>query len=278
MTETDQPAPHDRHLRHALHGAAGLIQAEIAEVSAEHVSEADVRRAVRHALQAQLGPGVKPEYPVPHTGGWHGRLGAFDVAVLDDGNLTSALEIKWCRNPDGMGEAVWDALKLLPFAAEPELVTGYLIYGARASLWAAPGHRPAELLSDGDHDTDQLLTTYASFWKRWRPAGPNSPRPTQLPERFRTHSIASIPILAPDREPWELRAVRIGHVEGTRQLQFDTAGLISHDQPAPGPVAPASRFIDTDDDIQIDPATLPENIALLKKLEKYMPNPDDRSE
>jgi hypothetical protein len=39
--------------------------------------------------------------------------------------------------------------------------------------------------------------------------------------------------------------------------------------------APASRYIDTIDDIQIDPATLPQNVKLLKELQELEEDGND---
>jgi hypothetical protein len=57
-------------------------------------------------------------------------------------------------------------------------------------------------------------------------------------------------------------------------LYFDK-GLVSLDQPAFGPSAPSSRFIDGPDDTQVDPATTPENVALIKDIEGQLAKPGE---
>jgi hypothetical protein len=72
-----------------------------------------------------------------------------------------------CRHPDKLVEALWDAVKLVPFTRdEHELAGAYLIYGAPAAVWAEPGRRPAELFADADHNIFELLSRHEKDW-RW---------------------------------------------------------------------------------------------------------------
>ena len=248
----------------AVYAAAGELQCEVAEVGALHVSEADVRRAVRRGLQMQLGTGVQPEVPVPKTAGWSGRLGAFDVGVLADDVLAAAVEVKWCRRPDNIAEALWDVLKLLSHTLDGDQpLRAYLVYGAPASLWGTPGDRPVKLFESRDHAVVELLSDHAKYWN-WLLTGNRTARPRELRSEFSTRLVGSAQILTADGADWELRCVRVVATD-TRMLYFDSDGQISDAQPAFGPLAPESRYIDTLDDIQIDPA-LPASRSLHDEL------------
>jgi hypothetical protein len=229
---TDADAGLDQAVRSALFSAAGELQADVAEIGAAQVTEADLRRALRRGMQAQIGPLIRVEVPVTPNESWTGRLGAFDLAI--PGRL--ACEVKWCRDPDKLGEAIWDALKLSPLCNLG--VVGYLVYAASMTVWDAPGKRPAELLGEGAHDVGELLEKYASFWKRWLPKGPNGPRIKTIGGSLLTSFVAAVPIHAPAGDDWELRCVRVR--EGGPPLTFETNGLLLAGSSRLGPPASPS--------------------------------------
>ncbi len=262
----------DTTLAVALHAAAGELQAEVAEVGADQVWEADLRRALRRGLQFQLGPCVSTEHALARVGAWHGRLGGVDVAVLRDGLVEAAIEVKWCRKADKLAEAVWDALKLVPFtidSANP-LRAAYLVYAAPLSTWSLADRLPVELFENAEHDVTELVTRYAAYWKQWLPKGPNSPRLEEVRSTFRTTPIVTVPISLADGKHWDLRSVRV-QANDAKIVFFNEHGLVADEQPAFGEPAPESRFIDTAEDMQIDQATLPENRGLMKELDSYRP-------
>ena len=162
----------------AFYAAAGELQREAAEVGLQQISEPDLRRALRSALQFQLGPRVNPEYLVPRTAGWTGRLGRFDIAITSNVRLVAAVEVKWCKQADKLLEALWDALKLAAFTGDDD-VAAYLVYGAPTSVWTAPGHRPAELFNAGNHNVAELLSRYKDGWQ-WLLTGNRTSRPVEL--------------------------------------------------------------------------------------------------
>ena len=65
----------------------------MAETGVHHVSEADLRRAVRSGVQAQLGPYVTAEVPTPRTSSWTGRVGGLDVGVAESGDLIAGIVV-----------------------------------------------------------------------------------------------------------------------------------------------------------------------------------------
>ena len=257
----------DTTLAIALHAAAGELQAEVAEVGPDQVWEADLRRAIRRGLQFQLGPHVRTEHALTPTGAWQGRLGGVDVAVLGNGGVQAAIEVKWCRNAEKLAEAVWDALKLVPFTIDctDPVPAAYLAYAAPLSAWSLAERLPVELFGDAEHDVAELLTRYAKYWKQWLPRGPNSPRLSEVRSTFRTTPIVTVPINVADGKHWDLRSVRV-HASNAKMLFFNEHGLIADEQPAFDEPAPEMRFVDTAEDIQVDQATLPTNRELIRKV------------
>jgi hypothetical protein len=254
----------DAAVRVAVHAAAGEMQREVAEVGAEHVSESDLRRAVRSGLQSQLGPFVHAECRMPNCAAWKGRLGSLDVAAIDGNTVLAGLEVKWCRHRDKVAEALWDALKLMPLTIDDgELAGAYLVYGAPSSAWAEPRDLPAELLDSGEHQLSDLLSRHEKHW-RWLLTGNKSARPTELRSQFTTTATASVPIHNPHGEAWELRAARVQAT--TAPILFFDDGLVSKDQAAFGQPAPASRYVDGED-TQLDQATAPDNVELMHQIE-----------
>jgi hypothetical protein len=108
-----------------------------------------------------------------------------------------------------------------------------------------------------------LLTRYESSWK-WLLTGSKA-RPRDLRSRFTTTLVAAVPIHQSDGEAWELRCARVTATSNP-VLFFTEDGWLALDQPAFSDPAPASKYVDTDDDIQWDPASAPENRELIEQL------------
>lgn len=250
----------DRAVSVAAYSAAGEIQKEVAETGVTHVSEADLRRAIRSGVQSQLGRTVFAEVAIPRNSSWKGRLGGVDVGVLEDQRLVAAIELKWCREKGKLAEALWDALKLSPQTIDGgEMVATYMAYAAAESAWSNVESLPTELFESTTHDIRALLQRHDKHW-RWLAASTKTVRPTDLRSQLTTTLIAAVPIHNPRGEDWVLKCVRL-LAEAAPTVFFDGDGLVAEYQPAFGAPAPASRFVDGVDDFQIDPASLPENRA-----------------
>jgi hypothetical protein len=201
----------DRAIARAIFAVAGEAQAEAHEVGIQHVAEADVRRALRRALQMQLGRVVTPEgasgFKLPT---WPGRLLGPDVVVrhADDAatRWRAFVEVKWCRE-NTMHEALWDLLKLSLAVGLDGVESAYLVVGAPDKRWATTAPC-AELLNDAVWDTRELFERYESQW-RWLLQGNKSARPTRLPAKIATTRLATVPIHLADGPTWELRAARV---------------------------------------------------------------------
>lgn len=131
-----------------------------------------------------------------------------------------------------------------------QLLGAYLIYGAPESTWDRPD-LPGELFKPAEHDIRDLLARHDKHC-RWLLTGAKTPRPVDLRSRFETTLLVDLPVHDPHAEGhWRVRCASI-KARSAATLFFDE-GLIAADQPAFEPPAPASRFIGTADDIQIDP-------------------------
>ena len=204
----------------AVFTAAGLLQAEANEVGVLHVAESDLRRALRHGLQAQFGAVVKPERPFVLQN-WKPRLGPFDVAVLHADLMKPRLltEAKWCREAK-LFESLWDLLKLALAVRELGAEGAYLVVGASTSSWQSDPH--AALFSPQTWTTRQLLTQFEKGWG-WLLKGNKTARPTQLPAEIKTSETACIPIHLAHEEDWLLKAVAVRPV-GDTWLPFGPDG------------------------------------------------------
>lgn len=218
---TARPIHIDEIMRRALYGAAGEVQTEANEIGIEHVSEADLRRATRRALQMQLGPVVHPEgargFKLPS---WPGRLWGPDIAIrhLDGSGHRSYAELKWCRE-DTLFEVLWDMCKLALTLREFEVAeSAYLVVGAPRARWDLPA-ACADLVADGRWTTVELFERYRQQWQ-WLLDGNKSARPAQLPAEIETRRLDGVPVHVATGDDWELRAVSV-QPSGEGWLRFE---------------------------------------------------------
>jgi hypothetical protein len=207
---------HDEALARSLLGAAGELQAAIAEIGATAVTESDMRSAMRRALQMQLGPRIDPEAKcaLPY---WP-RVGAADLAVRPDDpdERRRVLELKWCRT-DKLYESLWDVLKVASARQLPEVGGAYVVVAAPESRWGASP--VAAELFDRDHSVAvaDVLTRLKREWT-WLLAGVTSARPVRLPEIIAVTPIADAPIHVAEGEDWSIRAIRVAASDTTIDL------------------------------------------------------------
>jgi hypothetical protein len=178
------------------------------EIGAAHVSEADQRRAVRRALQMQLGPVVLPEGAKGFKlTDWPGRVFGPDVVIghADRAGYLGFAECKWCR-ADKIYETLWDLLKLALALRRTHADHAYLIVGAPAEPWGHGG-LGADLIADGTWPARELFERYARGWQ-WL-LDETKARPAQLPALVETTLVAAVPMHLADAPDWELRAVRV---------------------------------------------------------------------
>lgn len=200
----------DRLMVHAVHGATGEIQMEAHEVGIEHVAEADVRRAVRRALQLQLGPFVVPEGARGFKlADWPGRLLGPDVVVKHPGATAhrAFAEIKWCRE-NTMFEVLWDLLKLSLAVSLDRIDGSYLVVGAPDRAWLDDAWGCSALLADNEWATRELFAKYGGAWTTLL-GGNKTARPTRLPSTVATTLLAQVPVHIADGEDWEVRVVKV---------------------------------------------------------------------
>ena len=201
-------------LGRAFTGAAGLVQAEANEIGAEHVSEADLRRAVRQHLQLQFGPVIQPERRLSITA-WP-RVGKADLAVLSaDGSADLALEAKWCRDGQ-LYETLWDIVKLAQAVSEDAAKAAVVVACAPSRDWAENPN--AALFTRREWSTGELFEQFRRAWIDLLRG--SKARPTQLPERIGLRSLATVPIHVANQPDWELRAVAVEPL-GRRTVRFE---------------------------------------------------------
>jgi hypothetical protein len=204
----------------ATFSAAGEMQADVNEVGPEHVAESNLRRAMRRALQMQLGPVVVPE------GGshfkldaWPGRLGDADLAVFGGNDVADRayIELKWCRR-DKVWEVLWDLLKLALAVAEGRGEFAYLRTGAPVGVWEKPA-ACADLFSPGSWSTEDLFARHAREWG-WLLAGNRPPGPCACRRSLRRVPSRQLPSTLRRGADWERRAVGLAPV-GRGWTSFD---------------------------------------------------------
>lgn len=92
--------------------------------------------------------------------------------------------------------------------------------------------------------------------------------PEAVPKRIATNVIGRGHV-----GEWELRSVEV--LPASDDLIGMDGGWPDGNRPADAshpPLAPLSRLVDTAVDIQIDPATLPENIELMRRIDEQIGN------
>jgi hypothetical protein len=82
-------------------------------------------------------------------------VGPVDV-VLPDG---VALELKWCRSGDTLGNCAWDIAKLACATAEGQVTEGHIVAGAPASHWESDADG-VDLFAPRVYEDDALTRGY----------------------------------------------------------------------------------------------------------------------
>ena len=200
----------DRNVARAIYGAVGGLQTEMHELDPQFVSEADLKRTVRRALQMQLGPSVLPEGARSfRLEDWPGRLMSPEILIRHptEAGQRAFVELKWCRE-DKMFEVLWDLLKLSLAGSLDGVEATYLIVGAPGRAWSDPGWTCSALLSNDEWSTRDLFSRYERAWSSLL-AGNKTARPIRLPAAVGTDLLVALPIHLLDIEDWELRAARV---------------------------------------------------------------------
>ena len=206
------------------------------------------------------------------------RVGNVDLTVGEaPGTITEAglIELKWSGGgTDKLYEGLWDAMKLslaqITWAAIGP--RAYLLTGAPKTVWESSPF--ADLFETAVHDPVELCLRRLTDRKRtiaWDDLlrGGKDSYPHWVPAKIATKVCGRASV----GEMYELRAVEISvpECEGIDLKGGWPNGNRPGEAKHPQGVAPPadgskSKFVDPLEDIEIDPATLPENIALLRNL------------
>jgi hypothetical protein len=214
-------------------------------------------------------------------------VGQVDVVVrstapADEFSLLA--ELKWCGpHHDVLYESVWDGFKMALATLRADMPYVYLVTGAHESIWSSSLF--ADLYETRDHDPVELCMRELGGRDRrlaWDALlqGGYDRHPASVPERFHTTVVGRAAV-----GEAELRAVQVtratnsmipfinGWPHGVRPKRA------RHPKVAEAEAAPASRFVETDDDIQWDPFTDPANQKLIEDLKRigawHVPDPED---
>jgi hypothetical protein len=192
--------------------------------------------------------------------GWE-RIGNVDVLVREAAMIdrfTILAELKWCApKQDIIWHAIWDLFKMALGAGRAEQPRAYLITGAEQDIRAASPF--ADLFEDAVHDPEELCgrrlndTKQTIAWDELLWGGYES-CPEAVPERITTNVVGRGQI-----GPWKLRAVEVfPATEGAVGMTGGWPGGKRPPDASHPPLRPASRVVDKEDDIQIDPGHSPE--------------------
>jgi len=208
-------------------------------------------------------------------------VGNVDVVVLvgDEPDVFSVLaELKWCgAKQNVLYEGIWDLFKMALATMRPEHPRAYLISGADESVWQTSPF--FDLFENREHNPIELCMRDLGgrdHWLAWDALlyGGYDRHPDAVPAVLGTTVVGRAAV-----GDAELRAVEVS-IASDGLIPF-VAGWPYGDRPTQAhrpELAPATRFTDTDDDIQWDPATDPANkelIAELKRIGAWYGDPDD---
>lgn len=196
------------------------------------------------------------------------RVGNVDVVIrhqLAPDQFRALIELKWAGPGDDIiYEAIYDLFKLSLATGREDKPRAYLLTGASAAHWASSGFE--DLFADAEHDPVELCqrrlldSRQTNAWDALL-KGSDDKCPLVLSQRIRTSIVGRASAGA-----WELRAVEVSVSNGAI-VPFgggwpwgDRPADAKHPLPASAP------------EMQIDPATLLENIELMRKLDQFMPD------
>jgi hypothetical protein len=191
------------------------------------------------------------------------RVGNADVIVRAEANsseLSAVVELKWAAPRDDIvHEAIYDLFKLALATQRDDHPRSYLLTGAAREHWESSAF--SDLFDDAEHDPLELCARRLQDKKQtlaWDDLlhGGRDSYPLAVPQGMRTEIVGCA--IAGD---WELRAVQVS-VSDQACVAFG-GGWPWGDRPqeAEHPLAISVP------EFQVDPATMPENIELMRQLE-----------
>jgi hypothetical protein len=220
-------------------------------------------------------PNRKVVIPIwEHVGRVDLTVGEFPGSPFDAG----LIELKWSgAGSDKLYEGLWDAFKL-SLALIANAVTGsraYLLTGAKNAVWDSSPF--ADLFETNVHDPVELCRrrlanrTQTLAWDDLLRGGYDS-HPHWVPGKIATTVCGRAAVSG----SYELRGVEITvpECDGIGMTggwpKGDRPAEAKHPKIAPSTETgePQSKFDDTSDDIVFDPGTFPENVELMRQIDK----------
>ena len=146
------------------------------------------------------------------------RLGRVDIALVLDGEMPIAIELKCGGGRDALGPCAWDALKLAVGLQIGAVSAGYMLAATTAADWESR-HRGSELFGTSAVETLELRERYLDWWRQWERLG--DPLPVEVPRRFTTRAICRAPF-AVGGSRWEVRVAAISVSDDERVAWLST--------------------------------------------------------
>jgi len=249
-----------------LDAVAALLVPEAASVGIAALGERKhLEPAALEGMRAVFGDRAAKSRRVPIPE-WE-RVGNVDlVASAPDapGDFSVLVELKSCGTRPILFEAIWDCFKMALGSLRPETPRAYFTL-AHTTVWETSIF--ADLFDTKDHDPVELCMRDVGgrdHWLAWDALlyGGHDRYPNAVPAVLRTTMVARAML-----GDGEIRAVEVTPASPDF-LEFIN-GWPKGQRPARAhrPIlAPTSRFVDTDEDIQWDPAYDPANADLISML------------
>ena len=202
------------------------------------------------------------------------QVGNVDVIVRYEpgsSTLSALVELKWAGPGDDiLYEAIYDLFKLALAAQREDRPRTYLLTGAAKTHWE--GSVFADIFSHAEHDPEELTRRRLQNKQQtlaWDDLlrGAHDSCPLALPHGIQTEVAGRAGV-----GDWQLRAVQVS-VSNQASVPFG-GGWPWGQRPAeakhPLPVAA--------DEFQVDPATLPEKIALMSQIDEQLTQCEEHPE
>lgn len=185
-------------LRGALEASVPDLQRAAREKGHGALVERDFQRALEEATGARSVSVELKRWP---------QVGPIDI-VLTGG---IALELKWCKSGDTLGNCAWDVAKLACALVEDKIAEGWIVAGAPAAHWDTNSSGVA-LFTSRAYVGDEIVRSYESWWRFW--CKDVLTRPVDLPNSLTVAGDDAVDIEL-DGVPYVLRSARVEVIDPT---------------------------------------------------------------
>jgi hypothetical protein len=186
--------------RALLDTAVPALRQRAAEVGWTRTVERDLQKALDDATGAGSVAIELTRWP---------KVGRVDLML--PGRI--AVELKWCKGGDTLGNCAWDAAKLAAALAEGQITEGYLVAGAPLVHWATRNDGVELFGKHALFTGDAIVRHYEGWWRFWCKAVVT--RPVELPASFALSAVSAVQFDLDPATSWELRLARVELLDAT---------------------------------------------------------------